>query len=117
MVRYLILHLPYLAAERARSQCAGASADAPLVLVQPAGGTLRVEYVCPLAAARDLRPGITLGQAQAMAPDVAVLPYEPLLDAQMLRTLAEWALRFSPVVQAVEPDEIHIDITGCQRLF
>src|ERR1051326_5945910 len=110
MVRYMVLHLPFLAAERARRmmnpETGEKSTAAPLVSTRPAGGTLRVEYVCPHAAGLGLRPGITLGQAKAMAPRVTARAYEPLEDAAELRRLAERALRLSPVVQAVEPDEI-----------
>jgi protein ImuB len=34
-----------------------------------------------------------------------------------LRRLAGWAVRFSPLVEVVEPDTLLIDITGCERLF
>ena len=45
------------------------------------------------------------------------LPHEPQCDRRVLHRLADWAVRFSPLVQPVEPDTLLIDITGCERLF
>ncbi len=35
----------------------------------------------------------------------------------VLKRLACWALRFSPIVEPVEPDTLLVDVTGCERLF
>jgi protein ImuB len=45
------------------------------------------------------------------------LEHEPRRDRALLEQLAHWALRFSPIVQPVEPDTLLLDVTGCQRLF
>lgn len=60
---------------------------------------------------------MTLGQAQAMAPRLRVWPDEPSRDRRFLARLADWALRFSPIVEPVEPDVLLVDVTGCERLF
>ncbi len=89
----------------------------PVVLTRQVGSSLMVEQACPRARQLGLRPGMTLGQAQAIAPDLLAYPHEPQRDRTLLNRLASWALRFSPIVQPVEPDTLLIDITGCQRLF
>ncbi|HPM22311.1 MAG TPA: DNA polymerase Y family protein, partial [Phycisphaerae bacterium] len=38
-------------------------------------------------------------------------------DQQALVRLAQWALRFSPLVEPMPPDTLLLDITGCQLLF
>jgi len=38
-------------------------------------------------------------------------------DRKLLLDLADWATRFSPLVQPLEPDTLLLDISGCQRLF
>ncbi len=48
---------------------------------------------------------------------LAVAAYEPHRDRVALKCLAQKTLRFSPVVEAIEPDTLLADITGCQRLF
>jgi protein ImuB len=118
MRRILCLHLPYLATERVRRDAAWAAEPArPLALTRPVGSSLVVEQACPRARQLGLRPGLSLAQAQALAPKLIVLAYDPQRDQAALEQLARWALRFSPLVEPVTPDTLLIDITGCQRLF
>lgn len=118
MRRILCLHLPYLATERARRIAAAAEhKELPLALARPAGAALIVECVCPRARAGGVTPGMTAGQAQALAPGLVVVPYDPVADAAQLEALASWALRLSPSVEPVPPGALLVDITGCQRLF
>lgn len=89
----------------------------PIVLTRSVGNTLRVESVCSHAAQRGLRPGITLAQAQATVPTLLHFAHEPERDAAFLHRLADWAQRFSPLVEPVSPCVLLLDITGCQRLL
>lgn len=43
--------------------------------------------------------------------------HDPPRQADALRALAEWALRFTPTVALDPPGGLMMDITGCQRLF
>jgi len=87
------------------------------VLTRSVGASLMVEQACPGARARGVRPGVSLGQAQALVPELTALPYEPRYDQAALQRLADWALRFSPLVEPAAPGTLLVDITGCQRLF
>lgn len=89
----------------------------PLVLTRPVGASLVVEAVCPRAQHAGVRPGLTLGQACALAPGLVALSHEPQRDRLMLGRLARYATRFSPLVEPAAPDMLLLDITGCQRLF
>ena len=141
--RVLCLHLPYLPTDRARRDnpdllpCSAGGLDAasakgaevhrleagatqagrPLVLIRRVGSSLIVEHVDTRGQRLGLRVGMTLGQAQAIVPELLALEHEPRQDRALLERLAHWALRFSPIVQPVEPDTLLLDITGCQRLF
>lgn len=118
MRRILCLYLPYLSTERARRDAAWVvERERPLALTRPVGSSLVVEQVCLRARQLGLRPGLSLAQAQALAPELLVLAYDPQRDQAALEQLARWALRFSPLVEPVTPDTLFIDITGCQRLF
>jgi protein ImuB len=118
MRRILCLHLPYLSTERARRDAAwGAEPERPLALTRAVGASLVVEQACPRARQLGLRPGLSLAQAQALAPALIVLAYDPQRDQAALEQLAQWALRFSPLVEPVMPDTLLVDITGCQQLF
>ncbi len=110
--------MPYLSTERARRDAVPADeGERPLALARRVGASQVVEQVCSRARAAGLRPGWSLGQAQAIVPSLLVLPHEPRRDREVLERLARWAMRFSPVVEPVEPDTLLVDITGCQLLF
>jgi len=111
--------MPFLATDRARrdDMLQRDELGRPLVLTCQHGASVRVAESCPRAREFGIRPGLTLGQAQAMVPDLLVLPHEPRRDRALLTRLANWALRFSPVVEPMEPHTLLVDVTGCARLF
>lgn len=66
-----------------------------------------------------MRVGMSLAHAKALLKGTPVLekPFAPDEDAERLRRLARWAVRFSPVVAADEPDGLLLDMTGCEGLY
>lgn len=68
------------------------------------------------AQSRGLRVGMAITKAQALVPDLVVLPADPRADAEGLERLAMWALRLSPVVAADPPDGLVIDTAGADHL-
>ena len=62
---------------------------------------------------------MTLAHARALLKTeaICVRPYDSQRDSAALVALANWAMRFSPVVTPDPPDGLLLDITGCQRLF
>lgn len=109
--------MPYFSTERARRVDQRTAPERPVVLTRPHGAAVVVEHVCPAGRRLGLRAGWSLGQAQALAPQLVALDHDPVRDRTVLQRLARWAVRFSPVVEVVEPDTLLLDITGCQRLF
>ena len=103
--------------ERAWRDGVWADEQRPLVLTRPVGASQVVEQVCPRAQALGLHPGLSLGQAQAIVPQLVALACDPQRDRAALVRLARWASRFSPSVEPVEPDTLLVDVTGCQLLF
>jgi protein ImuB len=57
-----------------------------------------------------------LAQAQALASGLIVRPAEPQADAGLLRGLAAWCLRYTPLAAPAPPDGIWLDIAGCAHL-
>ncbi len=80
----------------------------------------RVVAVSRAAERRGIRPGMLLAEAQALLPandpSVEFVTHDAHADAQALRDLARWCLRFAPT-SAVEdvgnPESVLLDITGC----
>jgi protein ImuB len=115
--RYLALHLPFWAAEHLRQARPDLPADQPLVLWARQGARRLLMALDHQAAAAGLEPGQALADAEALLPDLQVLPAQPEASAAGLRDLAIWAQRFTPISAALPPDGLLLDITGCDHLF
>lgn len=76
-----------------------------------------IRATCAAAAAEGLHVGLALADARAVLPHVRVAPHDPAGDAACLDWLADGATRWSPMVAAVPPHGLVIDITGCAHLF
>lgn len=119
MRRILCLYLPLLPIQSALQNHTLKPADLhqPIAFIQEIDRTKKIAWIDPRAAHRGLRQGMTCAEAQAVIPDLILLPHNPQHDADTLRSIAAWALRFSPLVEPLEPDTLLLDISGCQRLF
>ena len=69
------------------------------------------------AARRGLTVGLALTQARAMHPALEAVPEDPDADAQLLEQIADWCLRYTPLVACDAPDGLLLDITGCAHLY
>ncbi|WP_245214274.1 Y-family DNA polymerase [Pararoseomonas indoligenes] len=107
--RILALHLPCLATEVL-------GVPGPVLAWRMEGNRRLVVAADPEAEALGVRPGQSLGDAQAMAPAVAALPQAPEAEAARLLALALWALRISPLVAQDPPDGLLVNITGTDAL-
>ena len=76
-----------------------------------------IASACPAAQRAGLIEGMAAAKAQAMVPDLHIIDADPEGENASLRQLAEWAIRFSPVVAPDPPDGIWIDIAGVEHLF
>jgi protein ImuB len=112
--RYLAIWLRFWAADRWRRAHA---TDRPFVLVETVGPRREVRAADPRAVACGIAPGQGVADAQALVPDLLVLPADPAGDLAALHKLAEWATRFSPLVAPDPADGLMLDITGCAHLW
>lgn len=81
------------------------------------GNALRLSAVDAGAQALGLTAGMTLADARARCPSLAVRPADPEADARELDRLVRRMARFTPTVSADPPDGIVLDVTGCAHLF
>ncbi|KAA0574686.1 DNA polymerase Y family protein [Azospirillum sp. B21] len=130
MRRVVSVYLPRWPTDRLRAKgreaqdrhlrsCASADAspqpDHPLVIAD--AGNPRLITATDSAAYRlGLRPGMPLARARALVPTLVVADAEPDADADGLQRLAQWAVRYSPMVSTDPPDGLWIDITGASHL-
>ena len=124
MKRVISLWFPYWASERlirrrrhtATSPEGVSSESGPLVLYESTNGGLRLTAVNPAAAAGGLGPGLTLADARALVPGLGAEAADPRADARALAALADWCLRFTPMVALDGVDGLALDVTGCGHL-
>ena len=118
--RYLALVFPWLPVERLRSTrphlFLGADA-APIAFVERHGNAIRLVHCDLLATTLGLAPGLTLADAMARVPTLAVYDADAHADLDWLEELADACQRYSPTVAADPPDGLLLDIAGCTHAF
>src|SRR5690606_25723164 len=58
-----------------------------------------------------------LADARAILPKLEVMDDRPNLAPKLLHRLAEWCIRFTPVVATDLPDGLLLDASGCSHLW
>jgi protein ImuB len=114
--RYLSVWLPRLPTDRLARR-SPAPDDAPRVVVASVKSALRLCAVNDAAQELGLKPGMSLADARAMHPAIAVAQDDPQADLALLETIADWCDRYTPLVGLDAPDGLLLDITGCAHLF
>lgn len=64
-----------------------------------------------------LSAGLGLAQARAMHPAIEVVPEETEADAQLLESIADWCLRYTPLIACDGADGLLLDVSGCAHLY
>src|SRR6516162_2506896 len=112
--RMLSLWLRRLSTDRiARSR----NSSAPLVVTGRRGNAEIFVAVDDAAERLGLSPGIALAQARAMHPGIDTMPEDAEADATLLESVADWCLRYTPLVACDAPDGLLLDISGCAHLY
>src|ERR1700761_5721518 len=111
MQRVVSLYLPTWPTDRLRRKMGAAAPDAslPLVLVSQTGRRREVTAANAAAIKTGLRIGMPATKAQALVKELVIHYADPKADAEALERLAVWALRYSPIVAADDPDGLLID--------
>jgi protein ImuB len=78
---------------------------------------LRITAVDQRAVRLGLKRELTLADARACIPDLAVADVDADADARLIKRLAIFCERFTPMVALDLPDGLSLDITGCAHLF
>ena len=115
--RFLALHLPALPTDRIRRAAPDLPTQRPLGVWATRGPRRVLVAVDRAAAAAGLRAGQALADAQAIAPDMMLVPEDPAADARALDGLAFWARRYTPLAATDPPDGLLLDITGCAHFW
>src|SRR5262249_32110876 len=91
--------------------------ETPVVTVEEIGGRALIAAPNPVAAAGGILPGLSLADARALMPGLAVFPADPAGDRAALARLGLWCSRSTPLVALDGADGLWLDIAGASHLF
>ncbi|MDP4149365.1 MAG: DNA polymerase Y family protein [Bacteroidota bacterium] len=91
--------------------------NSPFVLAVPDHGRMRVTMASQRAQALGVHNGMVVADARVLVPSIEVLDDKPEWAARLLRALALWCARYTPVAAIDEPDSLVLDVTGCTHLW
>ena len=91
--------------------------NVPFVLRTSVHGRMIITASNAAAEETGIASGMVLADARAITPGLQVMDDKPDLPEKLLRRLAEWCIRFTPVVAIELPDGILLDATGCTHLW
>lgn len=113
---WLSIYLPRLNTDRL-IRSGRAPEDQPLAIYAKEANAFVLKGVNARASSLGLKLAMSLADARAIQPNLAVLEAEPDEDARTLDNIAAWCERFTPVVVIDAPDGLFLDISGCGHLF
>lgn len=115
MIRVCSLWFPALAIER-WTKTADFAPDAPVVLTTEGAHGPIIHAVTKSAAERGARAGARLTDARALDPALVAVAADPDGDRALVKRLAKWAGRWSPLVE-IDADGLRLDVSGVAHLF
>ncbi|HEX5516103.1 MAG TPA: DNA polymerase Y family protein, partial [Pseudolabrys sp.] len=89
----------------------------PLVVTGKRGNVEVLTAADDAARRLGLMSGLALAQARAMHPGIDVVAEDIEADAALLDSIADWCLRYTPLVACDMPDGPLLDISGCAHLY
>ncbi len=91
--------------------------EMPFVVSAPSHGRMVIVAANALAEQQGIHPGMAVADARAIITSLRVLDDKPGFANKLLRRIAEWCIRFSPIISVDSPDGLIIDATGCSHLW
>ncbi len=91
--------------------------EVPFVLRSSSHGRMIITAANTPAQIQGVDVGMVLADARAVIQDLEVMDDKPDLIPRLLKRLAEWCIRFTPVVSIDPPHGLFFDATGCTHLW
>ena len=89
----------------------------PFVLRASSHGRMIVTAANHEAEKNGITKGMALADARAIIPELEVQDDKPDLAEKLLKRLAEWCIRFTPIASVDQLDGLILDATGCAHLW
>ena len=91
--------------------------EIPFVLAAPDHGRMVVTAANVMAQTQGIEKGMAVADARAIILSLEVLDDKPELPGKLLKGIAEWCIRYTPIVAVDPPDGLILDATGCTHLW
>ena len=91
--------------------------DTAFVLAAMQRGRMVITAASLAAEKQGVKTGMVLADARAVLAALEVFDHKPGLELKLLSAIAEWCIRYSPIVAVDLPDGLILDITGCAHLW
>ncbi|MEO5891899.1 MAG: DNA polymerase Y family protein [Ferruginibacter sp.] len=89
----------------------------PFILAAPDHGKMIITAASPFAQVQGVNIGMAVADARAIIPSLQVFDDEPERPAILLKAIAEWCIRYTPLAAIDLPDGLILDVTGCVHLW
>jgi protein ImuB len=90
--------------------------ELPVAFTEQDHGRMLVMAVNVHAEHCGVKPGMAAADARVIAPGIQLFDSKPGRNLKFLKGLAEWCLRYTPLVMIDPPDGLLLDVTGCTHL-
>lgn len=114
--RIVVIWFPHLLADwqlRRRPELA----SGPFAMALMERNRRVVKAVNAIAQQKGVYPEMLVADCRAMAPELEVFDYDPQQPQKLLSALAEWCIRFTPIVSIDMPEGLVLDANGCTHLW
>lgn len=90
--------------------------EQPIAFTEQDHGRSLVMAINPQAEQYGVKYGMAAADARVIAPGIALFDSKAGQNIKLLKGLAEWCLRYTPLVMVDPPDGLLLDVTGCTHL-
>ena len=110
---WLALNFPFLSLELLAQE----NASGAVVIIKKKGNKDTVLFSSVEATQLGVVPGMSLGAAFSLCPDLDVHDFDEQKQLQHLQQVADWAFQFSPRINLSPPDSLLFEIRGSIQYY
>ena len=111
---WLALHFRHLPLE---TFTRGVRGSGPMAIASSSGSSALLVACDRKARARDVRCGMTVAAAWALASDLKIVVRDVTAEHAALERIAAWAFQFTPTVTIFAPADVLLEVAGSLKLF
>lgn len=89
----------------------------PCAIELTSGNKSTVFALNDLAASAGVTVGMKVADAQALCPKIEIHEHDQERIDYLLKAMADWCYRYSPIISIDAPDGLIIDVSGCTHLL